>query len=247
MIRYQKLSLKDARKKIEEIDRMSDVEFSDLVSQWNAFAISDYDISYSELRQALLTVYKGALCEASGKSINEAKYFIELKIGLVLYGYLNLKNGFTTLLACDDDTWRYLSVIVMPDLTYWRYPDPKQGDIRINQKRFYSHTRRIWLKTLWWYIHLSWQGNSEKTFNILKDKGTDAISQLIERTGRGYRISLYRALMKEYSLIPGQFSKIYQRTMALNTARCRTIVPILTSGGETGYVKKLFSDMFVMK
>ena len=35
-----------------------------------------------------------------------------------------------------------------PDITYERYPKPAKNDIRLNKKRFYLHTRRIWLKNI---------------------------------------------------------------------------------------------------
>ena len=158
---------------------------------------------------------------------------------------LNSKNGFTTVLANDDDIWRYLSCKVFPDITHMRYAPSKTDQYeghRLNTKRFYSHTRRIWLKTLWWYIHLSWQGSELSTYKVIKDLGTDTISDFIERPGKGYRLPLYRAMMKEYSLVKNKSSNLFNRIQKQNLVNCRNVEPALTEGAELGYVKRLIKQ-----
>lgn len=170
-------------------------------------------------------------------------YLLDLRMGIKLYELINPQNGFTIVQANDDDIWRYISVCVMPDITYLRYPKPEQGSIRINQKRFYSHTRRIWLKTLWWYIHLSWQGSSDKTFDVLKNNGTNIISHFIERPGKGYRPELFRNIMYVYSTLTTQKDEIFRAAAKLNLAKCITVEPGLTIGGECGYSTRLFNEI----
>ena len=196
MLHYKKFTKSQAREFIEEIDNLSDAAYEDLLAQWSKFNVIGYDESYNELRKKVIDIY----CKYKEKG----GYEVDVRIGLCLYEELSKKNGFTNVLANDDDIWRYLSCIVFPDITNLRYP-PSKTDIneghRLNTKRFYLHTRRIWLKTLWWYIHLSWQGTENSTYKVLKDYGTDTISDFIERPGKGYRLALYRSLMKEYSLL----------------------------------------------
>lgn len=139
--------------------------------------------------------------------------------------------------------WRYLSCKVFPDITYMRYPKPAQNDIRVNQKRFYSHPRRIWLKTLWWYVHLSWQGSKEATYMVLKSFGTDTISDFIERPGKGYRLGLFRELIKAYSHVEKKSSNLFNIIATQNRVNCTTVEPALTSNGEAGYVSRLFSQL----
>jgi hypothetical protein len=131
----------------------------------------------------------------------------------------------------------------MPDITYLRYPDPAKGDIRINSKRFYRGTRRIWLKTLWWYIHLGWQGSAEKTFTVLKDNATDNINKLIETPGKGYRLSLYRNIVREYSETAPHKAKDFAAITKLNNAKCISLEPALICGGEREYVKQLVAEV----
>ena len=46
---------------------------------------------------------------------------------------------------------------VLPDIVYLRW---------LNSSRFYSEPRSV-AESLWWYIHLSWQGTVEETLRIL--------------------------------------------------------------------------------
>lgn len=234
MLHYKKFTKSQAREFIEEIDNLSDAAYEDLLAQWSKFNVIGYDESYNELRKKVIDIY----CKYKEKG----GYEVDIRIGLCLYGELSKKNGFTNVLANDDDIWRYLSCIVFPDITNLRYPpsktDRNEGH-RLNTKRFYLHTRRIWLKTLWWYIHLSWQGTEDSTYKVLKDYGTDTISDFIERPGKGYRLALYRSLMKEYSKVDTKSANLFNRIQKQNLVNCRNVEPALTEGAELGYVKRL--------
>ena len=131
MIRYQKLSYNDAKNIVAEYDNLSDTEFLDLKNHWqiNDVSASEFDPSYTELRKELLEVFNSTLLETQGKMT----YLVDLRVGLKLYQLMPLGKTFSMIQANDDDIWRYISVKVMPDITYLRYPEPKQGDVRINR------------------------------------------------------------------------------------------------------------------
>ena len=240
-MRIQTLTMSEARSKIAAIDALDDVAFNDLVDRWGAYNVDEatYDSSYKDFRAELVDCFKAALQESGGKM----SYTLDLRMGIKIYELLNPRTGFTNVQANDDDIWRYISVCVMPDITYLRYPKPEQGSLRINQKRFYSHTRRIWLKTLWWYVHLGWQGTSEKTFDVLKNNGTNIISHFIERPGKGYRPKLFRSMMYVYSTLPTQKDTIFRAAAKMNLAKCVTVEPALTVGGEDAYTAELFREI----
>lgn len=240
-IRIHTLTMSEARSRVAAIDTLDDVAFNDLVNHWSSYDVdeSTYDSSYKDFRTELVECFKSALQESGGKM----SYTLDLRMGIKIYELLNPCNGFTNVQANDDDIWRYISVCVMPDITYLRYPKPEQGSLRINQKRFYSHTRRIWLKTLWWYVHLGWQGTSEKTFDVLKNNGTNIISHFIERPGKGYRPKLFRSMMYVYSTLPTQKDTIFRAAAKMNLAKCVTVEPALTVGGEDAYTAELFREI----
>lgn len=244
MIRYKSLSREEAKKIIAEYDNYDDIAFRDLVKHWEKYdPVSEYDESYIEFRKELIKVFCDTLDETGGK-IN---YLLDLRVGLKLYSLLSPGKDFSVIQANNDDIWRYISVKVMPDITYLRYPKPekkvREEGGRINHKRFYTDTRRIWLKSLWWYIHLSWQGTAAKTYKVLEHNGIDDINKLIETPGRGYRLFLYRAMMLEYSKHVPHSSGDFAAYTKMNNAKCVLIEPSLTQGGEAGYAHRLFLEV----
>lgn len=200
----------------------------------------DYSSDYSEMRKDLCMIF-GTVLEEIGISDAEIpqknnSYQLDLKFGIKLYETLNNKYGMNVRLASTPGIWRYLCVSVVPDLIERRYgidhPD-----------RFWKKSKRLWLRVLWWYIHLSWQGTEIQTLNILKDNSTDEILQLVDRCGRGgYRVNLYRVLMKkngELDPVERRKKELFRKMMVLNTARVQVVEPALTENGEEGYVEAL--------
>ncbi len=238
MITMKKMTKAQAKEFVDSIDNLSDASFDDLVAQWHQHMVNDFSPDYEEIRSKVLEAYN------SGEGPKDC-YETDLNVGICLYEILNQQNGFTLVMANDDDIWRYMSCKVFPDITYERYPRPAKDDIRLNKKRFYLHTRRIWLKTLWWYVFLSWQGDSEKTREVLKDFGTDTISDFIERTGQGYRVLLYRQLMNRYARVENKSSELFNSIQKQNLVNCRTVEPALVKGAEKGYVEELFKQLTI--
>ena len=238
MIPLKKFTKAQAKEFVDSVDAMSDAEFADLVAQWNSHTVNIEDNELKALREKILKAYDEGV--AAG-----GQYKIDLNVGLCLYEELNVGNGFNLIMANDDDIWRYLSCTVFPDITYERFPNPAKGDIRLNKKRFYLHTRRIWLKTLWWYVHLAWQGDEKKTWEVLKEFGSDTISDFIERTCRGYRVLLYRTLIKSYAGVKNKSTNLFNKISAQNLVNCRTVEPALVEGAEQGYVDSLFAQLSI--
>jgi len=240
VMHYKKMSKEQAKQFIDEIDKLPDAAFDVLLAQWRAYQVDGYDAGYDELRQSVIDTFKN--------SIEISDYEADLKVGLCLYDHLRTDSGFTNIIANDDDVWRYLSCIVFPDITNKRYP-PTKVDIadghRLNTKRFYLHTRRIWLKTLWWYIHLSWQGTDSETYDVLRKFGSDTISDLYERPGKGYRLALYRELMRQYSGIENKSTSLFNEIQKRNLVNCRTVEPALTEGAERGYISRLLDELSI--
>lgn len=158
----------------------------------------------------------------------------DISSGLALYRILG-SASLDVRTAADDGLWRFLSIKVVPDLVAQRWA-------HFPEERFFRGRSRIWLRTIWWMIHLTWQGSEAQTRAVLEGVTSDTIVQLIERPGRaGFRIELTRALFMERSLRnPSQ--EQFRAIMKLNTARVLVIEPTLAEGGAAGYVQSLFSD-----
>lgn len=166
---------------------------------------------------------------------NKLDYQFDVLFGLKLFRILNEKSGFTNRAATNDEVWRYLSVCVVPDIVHSRWG--------LNADHFFQQSRRIWLKAIWWYVHLSWMGNEEDTYRIIKDNSTDTVLQLVERPGIGYNVLLYREIMAQYAEHEDTSRELFRRVLKLNTARLLTTSPELVEGGIKQYVLDLFDTV----
>lgn len=199
-----------------------------------------YAQDYSDIREDICLLFETALGQI-GITVDQISqknysYQLDLQFGIKLYTTLNQKYDMNVRLAATEGIWRYLSVCVVPDLIEKRYG-------KDHPDRFWKKPKRLWLRVLWWYVHLSWQGSEEATIDILKDNSTDEILQLVDRCGRGgYRVNLYREMMKKNGqLDPADRRKrqLFRKMMVLNTARVQVIEPEVAAGGTAGYVESL--------
>lgn len=167
-------------------------------------------------------------------------------LGMSLYTDLLSFEKISLRQAADDGFWRNLTCRVVPDFVILRWGlKEKEGDLRWNYSRFYATPQRNWLKIVWWMHHLGWQGNKTSTQKALKHLGSDAISQVVERTGEGgYRVELYRKIIAKAGAHDNQTDaeNSLRRAMKLNTMKIQTLVPEFYEGGLEGYVDSLFAN-----
>lgn len=190
-----------------------------------SFAAADLAQDYETLRGQLLKAIPRFDPEKAGAGM------YDVAAGLALYRVLDAA-GMDVRTAADDGIWRYLSLKVVPDLVAARWP-------KFPEERFWRSRSRIWLRTLWWLVYLTWQGAEESTRAVLSDVTTDTIVQLIERPGRGgFRIELVRILFRERSR-KKLSQKQFRALMKLNTARVVVTEPCFFEGGAEGYVREL--------
>ena len=194
----------------------------------------ELDPDYSGLRKQLVDDFN--------RIVTAHQYTTDFSFGIFLYARLK-EAGFTVRDAADDDKWRYLSLCVVPDIVASRWGKYKEI-------RYYKQSSRIWLKTIWWYIYLSWQNSLDKTVEVIKNNTTDQILQLVDRIGKnGYYVDAYRKIMFYYWKARQKNSSIgeneFRQVMTLHTATCKTIEPDLCEGGADGYAKMLFRKIGV--
>lgn len=191
-----------------------------------------------QIREKLFESLKSAQVSTEEETSAPSKYAIDLNTGLLLYETLNNEFKFNERLAAQDDIWRYLSIYILPDVVYNRHG--------LKPDNYYKHPRRIWLKSIWWYIHLSWQGNVEETYVILENNTTDSILQMVDRTGlNGYRVNFTRELMYQFyvnynSLSKTEKTSLFRRVHKLSTARTKVLEPSFVDDGVQSYVRGLF-------
>ena len=206
------------------------------------------DNDFIVLRNDLISLFKSVPDKIAEKGLKTTDYNTDVQFGLLLYIYLKRQDWFSLRLAADDSFWRYLSLKVIPDAVARRWG-------KDNDSHYWSTPGRIWLKQIWWYIHLAWKDDENVTRKIVESPNcsTDTILNLVERTGKkGTCVDAYRWIIYFYSRVPAEALSEYNRkgknhnlfrvVMKLNTARMMMIEPELCIGGCKGYAKNLFVD-----
>ena len=223
---------------------------SDRMREWmQSYKTPNLEDDYEKVRQEIESIFEGYReykTEISKESRKD--YLSDIYLGVKLYVYFQDKEWFNLRVAADNSFWRYMSIMVVPHLIGERWG-------KNNEDHYWRKPNRIWLKTIWWYIFLSWQGNEEDTLKILSFQGcdTDVILNIIERSGRkGMNVRLYREIMRRYSMLNlsdiqrfrsqnASKKSLFRSIMCLNTARSAVLEPSLVDGGIEEYVNNLFA------
>lgn len=188
-------------------------------------------IEYRKIRQDLLNI-AGTI---------EKSYSFDLKFGTSLYVYFNQLDGFNESIASNYDFWRYLSIKVVPDIVEKRHG--------LVPAYYYEKNVRIYLSTLWWFIHLTYQGTIDKTLVCLKELNTDYILQLVERPGKnGIYVDIMRCIIRKISKLPIEIrnqklngANLFRRIMIQNTAKFENY-NLVFEGKVDEYVDGLFKS-----
>lgn len=195
----------------------------------DAFEPGTSNADYDNIRAAVLE----SLPLFADSELEAGAY--DIQMGLALYRILK-ERGFGIRHAADEGIWRYLSLVVLPDYVKSRWDKAQEA-------RFWSDRSRIWLRAVWWFVHLSWQGDDASTRASVDGMSTDDVVQIVERPGRrGFRVDLYRAMVRAAGARPQGQRKIRQ-LMKLNTATVVMVEPSAYSGGVSEYVEALYQQI----
>lgn len=168
-------------------------------------------------------------------------YDLDVSFSLELYFDILDLSKFSLRQAADNSIWNRLAVQVVPDFVVKRWP-PLGGIYP--KDHFWAKPQRNWLKSLWWYVHLSLQhtngtSNRDETKITLLNGSTDSIQAVVERPGPGgFRVDFCREVM-------GRLGKheidvnMLKKIMKLNTAKVCLVEPSLYGCGVVGYVDSL--------
>lgn len=209
---YERLEIND--RNVEPIDFRNDPQ----AAEWEA------------LRKQLIDARDEVFEERGYDNAEKLDYDFDVAYGFKLYEILNENVGFNNREASNNDFWNWLSVRVIPDVVHSRWGN--------SPEHYFQRPTRTWLKVIWWYIHICWDGSEEATYELIKNNTTDTIQGLIERPGIGYYVDVYHEIMKRYK--DYQDRNLFRRVMKLNTARLMTTSPELVDGGIEAYVEDLF-------
>lgn len=212
--------------------KLSQRHFDEMVKS-NTFLPDMSNLEMEKVRSQLLAIVSQYDPIAKSNASGPGAY--DMKVGLALYRVLG-EAGMDIRTAADDGWWRFLSLRVLPDLVKSRWESTPPV-------RFWKGRSRIWLRAMWWTVHLTWQGTEENTRKVLESVTTDTVVQLVERPGKGgFRIDLTRLIFGMRRLRkPSQDQ--FRAIMKLNTAQIVLKEPVFCIGGLFGYVDALFTDV----
>ncbi len=198
---------------------------------------SSCEESYDELKSDIFKEFYETLRELKIEvnNVKNRAYEVDYIFGIKLYKLMTFKYKISENEAGNDDVWRYIQLKVCPQIIKYRYG--------INEDRYYKESRRMWLKTLWWYVYLAWKDNEETTKKILSENTTDTILNIIDRTGTyGYRRELFNEILYKKYLYKVTDRDQFRKIMTLNTMKVQVIDPFLVNGGIEKYVEELFVE-----
>ena len=246
---------------IEDWKLLSKEKVSEKLNDWLSSSINEESLrikacayadnvligKFKNLRKDLLVCFEEAK-KIENVVKKSSKYAFDLEFGLKAYRVFE-SYGFNSRYASIDQIWCYISLNVIPDIIIYRFYNSNNPEAL--HDHFWKKSRRIYPKTLWWYIYLALpnDGSSEieqdnATRRMLLNNDTDTILQVIERSGDyGYRRDLYYEILKQYSrlIIKNPVPDFLRKVLILNTARSKVVEPALHTGGIPGYVISLFA------
>jgi hypothetical protein len=112
-------------------------------------------------------------CEAGfpGESDQSAR----AKFDLALAELLHSEMGLVPAEAASGDVWAFLSLVLLPDVAYWRYPGP--GPDRVQASDITRHV----FGRLWWRAHLVHAPAEPEPYAALAILGEAAFDQIYAR------------------------------------------------------------------
>ncbi|MFE0694209.1 DUF6339 family protein [Streptomyces sp. NPDC058869] len=122
-----------------------------------------------ELREGVLVLAARAGFPDNSDRVRNAEF------DLSLAALLHAETGMVPAEAAARDVWAFLALVVLPDVSFWRYPRPPKDRILGTDL-----TRHV-LGRLWWRAQLVRSPDSSKPYGALKILGEAAFDQIYAR------------------------------------------------------------------
>ncbi|TWH16653.1 hypothetical protein L618_002200000630 [Rhodococcus rhodochrous J45] len=110
-------------------------------------------------------------CGFPGAATQEARNAFDLQAAR----YMHQEFGMVPAEAASGDVWAFLALVLLPDVAYWRYPDPPKDRVLGTDM-----TRHVFGR-LWWRAHLVYLAGHPDPYAGLEMIGGEAFGQIYER------------------------------------------------------------------
>lgn len=218
---------------VERLDRR------EALAQWNKWMESDHQLTKLPPQEEELRTKFESIHKKHEHLIAKKKFFeYDVEYGISLHKLLSSKRMDSLRTMSDDGFWRYISIIIAPHIVNHRHFDKPDY--------YFKKLSRVWFKSIWWLIYLTWQGDYNNTKQLLLSGrfSTDTTVAICERTGvEGTNIELYRAIVRKAGTVSNFGMNELRRVMKLNTVKSLVVEPSLCDGGVEGYVEGLYQDL----
>lgn len=213
--------------------------------QENGWSLPELKGSYLAVRSDIVSLFNSV----SEKGYIVKSYEFDAEFSLSLFQYFSDQGLSNLRTASNDAFWRYLSLVVIPDLvrTRWDKEDSVSTGLA---DHFFRKPNRIWLKSLWWFVYLSFNTDLNTTRDMLLSGSfsTDTILNFVERSGRdGTNVDLYRSIIRLYSKEAVCSDQNFRKIMKMNTVKSQVIEPMLVVGGLDAYVRGIIDELGIRK
>ncbi|GHH48321.1 DUF6339 family protein [Lentzea cavernae] len=106
-----------------------------------------------------------------GEPDQSARSRFDLALARMLHGEM----GLVPAEAASGDVWAFLSLVLLPDVAYWRYPGPPRDRVQAS-----DITRHVFGR-LWWRAHLVHDPSEQDPHSALTILGEAAFDQIYAR------------------------------------------------------------------
>jgi hypothetical protein len=202
--------------------------------------LSRFDSQSSQTLHRLRLSLVKALDDA--ENADKKGFAMDCMLSIALYCN-TIEMNIPMRVAASMSFWYWISLKLIPDLVFRRFSDMNRKNLRMH---YFHDSRRVWPYVLWWGAHLTWQGDVEKTKQMLScGFNVSAIEAFIYRGGSGFRVDLFRMIAAYFAEINKTYiasdKEVLRKVMVLNTSKTVTIEPVYYSGGMYKYVQDLFA------
>lgn len=198
---YPRLLSGQAKPLFEEYNRLTIPELAERVTTKHDSAVYAAtggdrvpEAHLLSIRDAVLEIAQESSFPEKGTTRDNARF--DLRVAEFLHSRMELMPAE----AASGDVWAFLGLLVLPDVSYWRYPNPPKDRVLGT-----DITRHVFGR-MWWRAQLVYTPESHNSYEALTVLGEEAFDQIYARRkalgGSPYLVKAILRVWNELNLTP---------------------------------------------